>query len=194
MPRNITSSRLVAEVDLDISKIPDANSVSDTSYTWRVIVPKRGIVHRATLIMCYDSATPPAWSGDKSAIYVLSSATDQETGTTPLTEAETKTIIAQSSFFTAQLANSGGHRPIGSSLHVATYTLDFNRAGGVEVASSSHLFQGNSEAVGFFYDISTQLGPVSGTGDLFFTWVAQDKNYQNGVVWFKCRLEIEPVQ
>ena len=195
MPRNVTNSRLVYEVDLDIDKMPDGSGGND-GYIWKVTVPKRGIVHRATLLLGSSSFWPTGSSAVKaSGIFVLTSATDGATGTALLSEAQAKTCIAQAACNQGQLQYAGGGTIVGASnLRIGTIPLDFNVHPITVNSASAAWSQGGSGPMGFFYDVSNALGPVSGTGDLYFFFNAVGEDFNTDLVFAKFRLEVEPVQ
>jgi len=185
MPRSTKTTRVVSTASITISDLPEANG---EMITVPVTVPTRGYIHRVTLLWGKSSA----FSGGTNAggAYLHTSGTAGQ-GTTLMTSAEAQTIIAQALINPDHSDTGGGQKALGSSLYVWCPALDF-AAGMKNTASVSGASGGGP--VGVYYDVSGDtLGPVAGTGTLFFTWIngsAQD--FTTDALFVKLRFEIEP--
>ena len=187
MPRSTQTSRVIAEATIATGDVPNAQG---DMVTVAVTVPTRGFIHRASLLWGRSSAF--GLTQNASGVYLHTAcAAGAGAGTTRLTSADAQTIFAQSALNPGDADQYGGNLEIGSSVYAWAPALDF--APGQKTGSSSSGASGGGPS-GVFYDISGDtLGPVAGTGTIFFTWIG-DANMAPGVTIFcKVRFEIEPV-
>ena len=181
MPRSITTSRIVVEGTITPTDIPD--DTANQAVTIAISVPRRGYIHRATLIWGRSSAFGLSQSKHGGYLHTVCAA-GAGAGTTRLTSADAQTIFAQAAINCGEANEYGAQSALGSSVFTWAPVLDF--APGMKLGSTSSGASGGGPS-GIFYDASLgKLGPNEGGATLFFTWIG------DGAV--DLRLEIEPVQ
>lgn len=186
MPRSVKTSRIIAEATITPTDIPSADG---DMVTVAFTVPTRGYIHR--LHANWGKSSAFANSGDDGGFYLHTAcAAGAGAGTTRLVSADAQTIFASGPLSPKNGYDYGGAKEIGSSIYVFAPALDIN--GGMKGGGEASVPQGGGP-VGAFYDLSGgTLGPATGTGTIFFTWVG-GKDMNDDALFFKLRLEIEPL-
>ena len=188
MPRSVTTPRIVVEGTIATSDIPAS---AGDMVTVALDVPRRGYIHRATLIWGKSSAF--GFSHDEGGVYLHTvCAAGAGAGTTRLVQADAESIFAQAIFDPKPSGEYGGQLEIGTGVFTYAPTLDF--AVGMKAQDISTSANGGGPS-GVFYDASLgKLGPNEGGATLFFTWIGESQNMSTDALFCKVRLEIEPVQ
>ena len=184
MPRSITTSRVIVEATLN------PPSAANNMVTAAIDVPRRGYIHRATLVWGKSAAF--ASDVDQGGIYLHTvCAAGAGTGAARLVQADAETIFAQAAVNPKDCATYGAQLAIGSSVFTWAPSLDF--APGMKLNTEASGASGGG-ASGIFYDASLgKLGPNEGGATLFATWIGE-ADLNDDALFCKIRLEIEPVQ
>lgn len=187
MPRSVTTSRVIVEGTIATGDIPAS---SGDMVTIALDVPRRGYIHRATLIWGRSSAFGLSQGGSGAYLHTVCAA-GAGAGATRLTSADAQSIFAQSPVNPGGASEYGGQLAIGSNIYTWAPSLDF--APGMKTNAVSSGASGGGPS-GIFYDASLgKLGPNEGGATLFFTWIG-DADLSGDAIFCKLRLEIEPVQ
>jgi hypothetical protein len=160
-------------------------------------VPPRGIVRRAAMIITTTTNHADFKNGeDGGGIFVMPDGpADQTVGLTPLTIAQSQTIVARSAMNGQRFpAYGGGNQKLvsdgGTSLYVTMITLDWAHSM-FTTQSASKDPAGQSHAVGFYYDFSDDPASEADV-TMYFTWIASARDWTDEVYSGRFILEIEP--
>ena len=173
-------SRIVSQVILTNTDLPNA---AGQKLTWSIPnLPIRGIVHRVSMRLVYNTGFTSVTEFDPIYVHTVG-----PTGPNATTVNGAKSIIAQYGLDLASTTAAGSQElfTTGAAIYMPTLNL--------VAGSGSAVFASNKGSNSFFYDLSNQLkGPNVSEGELFFTWISDNTNYQTNVVQVGCRVEIEP--
>ena len=173
-------SLIVAETTFTNTDLPNA---AGQSLSWSFQnMPVRGIIKRVSLRMIYNAAFTSVTEYDP--IYVHSVG---PTGKNAGTADGAASVMAHYSLDLASTIVTGAQEAFAAGNYVYMPSLALASPSGLPTTST---MPGLSE---FYYDISGSVkGPNHSVGELFFTWISDNTNYQTNVVSVTCRVEIEP--
>lgn len=190
MPRSITTSRIVVEGTIQNAAIPASDN---DMVTVALDVPRRGYIHRVTLI--WGKSTAFAFADkDGTALLHTVCGLGEGAAVSRLLLADLKSVFAQAVVNPSGANSVGGKVVMGTNLFTWAPVLDF--APGMPSGTTTTANGGGPS--GLFYDASLgKLGPNEGGATLFFTWAnvhTGSEDLSANALFCKVRLEIEPVQ
>ena len=188
MPRSVTTARIIVEGTINNAAIPASQN---DMVTVALDVPRRGYIHRVTLI--WGKSTAFAF-GDQDGTALLHTVCGLGEGAavSRLLLDDLKSVFAQAVVNPNDANKVGGQITLGTNLFTWAPVLDF--APGMHSSAATTASGGGPS--GLFYDASLgKLGPNEGGATLFFTWAGGTAtDLSANALFCKVRLEIEPVQ
>ena len=190
MPRSITTSRVIVEGTINNAAIPASDN---DMVTVALDVPRRGYIHRVTLI--WGKSTAFAFADkDGTALLHTVCGLGEGAAVSRLLLDDLKSVFAQAIINPHSADKTGGKVVMGTDMFTWAPVLDFAPG----MYSSEGTTASGGGASGIFYDASLgKLGPNEGGATLFFTWAnapASSEDLSANALFCKVRLEIEPVQ
>jgi hypothetical protein len=188
MPRSVEQTRYQVSSAATVSDLPDASTAS--RYTWSFTVPKKGIIHRAVIVLT-DGSAFGANTAMEDACYIHTTCA-AGVGKNNTVAGEATSIIAQFPFSLHHADHMGGTNLFAASTYTVAVVMSQNQ-------SNRTVTQGNVDGLTdqspITYNLTgSTLGPVSGRGTLFFTLSGDGSAFDfTAMTSVAVILDIEPV-
>ena len=188
MPRTTTGIRYRVKSAATVSDLPDASTAS--RYTWALEVPKKGIIHRAMMVLT-DGSAFGANANMEDACYIHTTCA-AGAGKNNTVASEVSSIVAQFPFSLHHADHMGGTNLFAASTYTIAVVMGQNQG-------SRLVTQGNVDALAdaapILYNlVGTEKGPITGRGTLFFTLSGDGSAFDyTAMTSVAIVLDIEPV-
>ena len=187
MPRSVSASMIQVSASATVGDLP-TDSASST-YTLGFTVPTRGVVKRVTLLLSDGASFGDQTNQDSAYLHTTA---DGGAGKDTLAASDAAGVLAAFPIALKFAEDLGFDIEFASSTYVACYTLgQASITQLLNVAGTDALSDASSDI--FYYFSGTTLGPVAGTGTLYWTLCGAGANFNwTTVSSFKVILDIEP--
>ena len=188
MPRTVTNRRYQVSSAATVSDLPDASTAS--TYTWSFSVPKKGIIHRAVIVLT-DGAAFGANTSHEDACYVHTTCA-AGAGKDNTVAGEVSSIVAQFPFSLHHADHMGGTNLFAASTYTVGVVMSQNQGNRLVTQGSVDSLADQSS---FMYNVrGSTLGPSSGRGTIFFTLSGDGATFDfTAMTSVIVILDIEPV-